>query len=176
MSAPIRELPWDPVAEAARNWEEHGWTSAASGMSAITSVLRADRLYQAKMDQILRQYGLNALRYEVLILIFFSKRSALPLGVISDRLQINPPTITYCVRSLESSGLVARTPNPDDGRGIIAVLTLEGHKVVREATEVVNREVFERVALTAEECLQLNGLLFKLRHELAMERDPISAP
>jgi DNA-binding MarR family transcriptional regulator len=172
MNAPIRELPWDPVAEAARSWEDHGWSDAAPGMAAITSVLRAYRLYQAKMDVILRRYGLNALRYEVLIIIYFSKRSALRLGVIADRLQINPPTITYCVRSLEEINLVVREPNPTDGRGTLAVLTDKGKKVVREATAVVNAEVFEAVSLSEAECGTLNMLLFKLRHELAAAPHP----
>lgn len=160
-------MPWDPVEAAARNWERHGWDEAAPGMAAITSILRAHRLYQAKVDGILKSYDLNASRYEVLIILLFSKRRALPLGVIGDRLQLNPPTITYIVSRLESTGLVRRAPNPADGRGTLARLTPKGRRTVLKATSIVNELVFEAVGLSDEEITHLNSLLFKLRHKLA---------
>ena len=37
-------LPVDPIAEAKRQWTAHGWTDAAAGMSAVTSIIRAQQL------------------------------------------------------------------------------------------------------------------------------------
>ena len=43
-------LPFDPIAEAERQWVAHGWPDAALGMAAVTSVMRAHQLMLASVD------------------------------------------------------------------------------------------------------------------------------
>ncbi|MBN9202776.1 MAG: hypothetical protein J0H70_15730 [Microbacterium chocolatum] len=62
-------LPVDPIAEAKRQWVDHGWTDAAAGMSAVTSVIRAQQLMFARIDQTLKPFGLSFARYEMLRLL-----------------------------------------------------------------------------------------------------------
>jgi DNA-binding MarR family transcriptional regulator len=45
--------------------------------------------------------------------------------------RISAPALTKHADRLERDGLVARTPNPDDGRRIGLTLTYEGHRVLR---------------------------------------------
>jgi DNA-binding MarR family transcriptional regulator len=45
--------------------------------------------------------------------------------------RISAPALTKHADRLERDGLVARTPNPDDGRRIGLTLTDEGHRVLR---------------------------------------------
>ncbi|HTW11025.1 MAG TPA: hypothetical protein VME46_26225, partial [Acidimicrobiales bacterium] len=67
-------LDFDPVIEARRQWAEHGWGEAAEGMAAITSVVRAQQLFLARIDAVLRPLELTFARYEVLMLLVFSRR------------------------------------------------------------------------------------------------------
>jgi DNA-binding MarR family transcriptional regulator len=162
----VRELPWDPVAAAESNWVAHGWGRAAPGMAATTSVLRAYRRYQAAAERLLRPLHLNMSRYEVLMLLYFSRRATLPVGIIADRLQMSQGAVTNLVDRLENSAYVVRTPNPLDGRGRLASLTESGHEAAERATAIMNSELFEAIDLEVEEVRTLNVLLWKLRLSL----------
>jgi DNA-binding MarR family transcriptional regulator len=142
-----RRLPFDPIAEAQRQWEAHGWEAAAPGMATVTSIMRLQQHFLARADAVLRQFDLTFARYEVLMLLSFSTRGSLPLGKIGERLQVNPASVTNAVDRLEAHGLVMRRPNPDDGRGTFAVLTASGRRLAARATEVMNAECFADLGL-----------------------------
>ena len=50
-------LPFDPIAEATRHWRDRGWTDAAPGMAAVTSIMRAQQIVQARVDAQLKPLG-----------------------------------------------------------------------------------------------------------------------
>jgi len=156
-------LPFDPIAEAQRNWTASGWTPAAPGMAAVTSIMRAQQLLIARADALLAEFGLTFARYEVLALLVFSQRGALPLGKIGARLQVHPASVTNAVDRLEEHGLVVRARHPTDGRTTLAEVTGEGRQVARAATAVLNDTLFTDLALTKRELGQLFGLLRKIR-------------
>lgn len=135
-------LPLDPIAEARRQWVAHGWADAAPGMAAITSIVRAHQILLARIDEQLRDLDLTFARYELLMLLHFSSRGALPLSVVGDRLQVHPTSVTSAVDRLERDGLVRREPHPDDGRAKLAVLTDEGRELALRATDRLNDTVF----------------------------------
>ena len=85
-----RRLPFDPVAEARRQWEAQGWEDAAPGMAAVTSLMRAQQIVSARVEEVLRPYGLTFARYEVLMLLVLSRRGTLPMARIGERLQVHP--------------------------------------------------------------------------------------
>ena len=123
-----RRLSFDPIAEAERQWGMHGWPDQASGMAVVTSIMRLQQIFLARADAVLRPLGLTFARYEVLMLLSFSRRGALPLGKIGERLQVNAASVTNAVDRLEADGLVPRQSNPDDGRGTLARLTPAGRR------------------------------------------------
>src|SRR5208282_1881291 len=57
-------------------------------MAAVTSIMRAQQILLAELDALLRPYELTFARYEALVLLTFSRRGALPLGVIGERLMV----------------------------------------------------------------------------------------
>jgi DNA-binding MarR family transcriptional regulator len=156
-------LPFDPIAEAERNWTAHGWAPAAPGMAAVTSIMRAQQLLIARADALLEEFGLTFARYEVLALLVFSRRGALPLGKIGARLQVHPASVTNAVDRLEEHRLVARTPHPTDGRTTLAEVTRDGRHVARKATTRLNEDLFTDLSLTRRELGELFGLLRKIR-------------
>ncbi|MPV88512.1 MarR family transcriptional regulator, partial [Georgenia ruanii] len=85
-------------------------------MAAVTSVMRAQQLMLARIDQALRPHGLSFARYEMLRLLAFTREGRLPMASATARLQVHPASVTNTVDRLERDGLVRREPHPRDGR------------------------------------------------------------
>ena len=160
---PPRRLRFDPIAEAARQWDGHGWSEATPGMAAVTSVTRVAQLFQGRIDEVLKPFGLTFARFEVLALLSFTRTGSLPLGKLGDRLQVHPASVTNAVDRLEADGLVRRAPNPQDGRGTLATITPKGRRLVAKATPQLNDTVFAGTGLTPRELDDLRDLLAKVR-------------
>ncbi|MEV8514207.1 MarR family transcriptional regulator [Dactylosporangium sp. NPDC051484] len=135
-------LPLDPIAEARRLWAEHGWAHAADGMAAVTSLMRAHQIALARVEAVLKPHGVTFARYEVLMLLYFSRKSSLPMALIGERLQVHPTSVTNAVDRLEAAGLVRRTPHPADRRSTIVELLDAGRELAEAATAELNTEVF----------------------------------
>ncbi len=162
MAAP-RRLSFDPIGEAERQWGLHGWPDEAPGMAVVTSIMRLQQIFLARADAVLRPLGLTFARYEVLMLLTFSRRGALPLGKIGERLQVNAASVTNAVDRLESDGLVTRRSNPDDGRGTLAALTSSGRQIATRATKAMNERVFTDIGTAPQTVSHLFDLLADLR-------------
>ena len=157
-------LPFDPIAEARRQWDKR-W-SAGAAMAAATSIMRAQQIVLARVDDALRECGLTFARYEVLVLLAFSRRGALPLGKMGERLMIHPTSITNLVDRLELAGLVRRVQHPEDRRTTLAALTDEGRTLVELATKRVTDVQFGLEGLEERERDQLTRLVRKLRRKV----------
>lgn len=156
-------LPFDPIEGARRSWIEHGWDDAATGMAAVTSVMRAQQVLLARVEAVLKPLGLSFARYELLMLLLFSRQGALPLSKIGSRLQVHPASVTNAVDRLEAQGLVRRTPHPSDRRTTLAEITPSGRVLAAKATDSLNDQVFSQPGLSAGKAEQLVSLLADLR-------------
>jgi DNA-binding MarR family transcriptional regulator len=125
-------LPFDPVEEARRNWERHGW-DAIPAMAAATSITRAHQILLGRINAELGPLGLTFSRFEALALLHSTRRGSLPMGKVGDRLQVHAASITNTIDRLERDGLVRRERHPDDGRTTLAVITGAGREVVERA-------------------------------------------
>jgi len=152
----------DPIEIAAKNWRAAGWGDAADGMALVTGVVRAQQLLVAGVERRLRPLGLTFARFEVLRLLAFSRRGALPMGVVGQRLQVHPASVTSAVDRLESDGLVTRMRSEHDGRRVLVALTMKGHGVVDAATVALN-DLFATLPLTDGDIATANDLLARLR-------------
>jgi DNA-binding MarR family transcriptional regulator len=158
-----RRLPFDPIAEAQRQWEAHGWVTEAPAMATVTSVMRVQQVFLARADAVLRPFGLTFARYEVVMLLLFAANGSLPLGKIGERLQVNPASVTNAVDRLEAQDLVRRRPNPRDGRGTLAAITVKGRKLAERATVAMNAQLFSEVGLEPSALPALVDALAELR-------------
>ena len=155
----------DTIAEATRLWREHGWSDAAAGMAAVTSLMRAQQLVLARVESVLRPLEITFARYEVLMLLVFSQRGTLPMSVIGSRLQVHPTSVTNAVDRLQGAGLVERLPHPTDRRATLVAITDEGRTVADKATAALNSEVFGRLGLAEKDLDALVGILSRLRED-----------
>jgi DNA-binding MarR family transcriptional regulator len=165
IAAPRDPLPFDPVEEAHRHWTDHGWQDAADGMAMVTSITRVQQILQARIDEVLRPLELTFARYELLMLLRFSRAGKLPLRVIGARLQVHPASVTSAVDRLEAQGFVERQAHPTDRRTRLAAITDRGDKVASEGTDRLNEQVFTRMPLSDEDLQTLHRLLRTVRHD-----------
>ncbi|MDQ1464329.1 MAG: hypothetical protein QOC73_1270 [Actinomycetota bacterium] len=159
----MKEPTPDTIALARAKWEEHGWADAAEGMAAVTSVMRAQQIFQARVDDVLRPFDLTFARYEVLMLLHFSSRGSMPVKKASDRLQVHPTSITNAVDRLETATLVRRLPHPTDGRATLVEISELGRETALKATEALNRDVFGQPGLSPRRITTLVNVLDDLR-------------
>ena len=153
----------DPIAEARRQWHVHGWDDAAAGMTAVTSVMRAQQLMQARVDAALKPHRLTFARFEMLRMLAFTRSGRLPLASAIDRLQVHPTSVTNTVERLVRDGYIERVKHPSDGRAAMLLLTETGRRVVEEATSSLNTGVFERVGMNHADTTALVAIVARFR-------------
>jgi DNA-binding MarR family transcriptional regulator len=158
-----RELPFDPIDEARRHWEERWPGEAAPEMVAVTSIMRVHQILMARLNELLEPYQLTFPRYEALMLLYFSRRGSLPLGKVGERLQVHPTSITNTIDGLERLGLVRRAPHERDRRAVLAEILPKGRRVAERATEALNDAGFGTEPLCAEDLAELSRVLRQLR-------------
>jgi DNA-binding MarR family transcriptional regulator len=152
---------FDPLAEARRQWDVR-W-DAGDAMEAATSIMRAQQLVLAAVEEALVPFNLTFARYEALTLLSFSRRGSLPMGKMGQRLMIHAASVTNIVDRLEAQGLVKRTAHPDDRRTILCELTNDGRRIAEKAAAAVNTVEFGVGILSTAERTQLIQLVRKLR-------------
>jgi DNA-binding MarR family transcriptional regulator len=159
-------LPFDPIAEATRQWTAHGWSDAAPGMAAVTSVMRVHQILLGRVEEVLRPHDLTFARYELLMLLSFTREGSMPLSRIGARLQVHPTSITNAVDRCEAQGLVRRVPHPRDRRTTLAEITPAGRELAAKATESLNREVFTDLGMSRRDVDAVVAVLarFRSRH------------
>ena len=171
-----RRLPVDPIAEAKRQWLAHGWTDAAAGMTAVTSIMRAQQLMLARVDATLRPFGLTFARYELLTLLSFSRAGRMPMASASARLQVHPTSVTNTVDRLQADGYVRREPHPVDGRATLVVLTDAGRDLAERATAALNAQVFAQPGLSSDDTDELVSIIARMRRAAGDFDDPRPTP
>lgn len=158
-------LPSDPIAEAHRQWQEHGWADAADGMAAVTAIMRTQQILMARIEAALKPFDLSFARFELLRLLSFTRHGSLPMAFASARLQVHPTSVTNAVDRLEAAGFVERVPHPTDGRATLIEITAAGRERVDAATAELNSAIFRRTGFDADQVEQLNALLTGFRRD-----------
>jgi DNA-binding MarR family transcriptional regulator len=153
----------DPIAEARRHWTERWGEEPARPMAAVTSIMRAQQVLMARLNELLRPVGLTFPRYEALMLLSFTRTGALPLGKIGERLQVHRTSVTNIVDKLEADGLVRRVPHAEDRRATLAEITPAGREAAQQATAALNDAAFGIDALGDDEQEAVTVLLRALR-------------
>ena len=132
-------------------------------MAAVTSIMRAEQIIMGRLNELLHPLDLTFPRYEALMLLVYSRQGELPLGKISDRLQVHRASVTNVVDKLVESGYVKRIRHERDRRAVLARITGEGKRVARRATKQLNATAFATGPLDGDACERIYELLRPLR-------------
>ncbi|WP_272687006.1 MarR family winged helix-turn-helix transcriptional regulator [Providencia sp. PROV149] len=114
-----------------------------------------------EMEKVFAQFGLNRSSFDVLATL---RRAGSPYtlspGDMLTTLMVTSGTMTNRIDQLEKIGLVARHPNPEDGRGFLVSLTDSGLALIDQAIEkhVANQARLVE-GLSPEEQASLNQIL-----------------
>jgi DNA-binding MarR family transcriptional regulator len=89
---------------------------------------------------------------------------SLPLGQLADRLACVKSNVTQLVDRLEAEGLVTRSPDPEDKRSRLAIITDAGRQI-HEHGATIQRQVEEELfaTLSVDDSLRLSEIIAKLK-------------
>ena len=110
--------------------------------------------------------------YDVLLELNAAPERRLTMGQLGSAAAVSRTRVSRVVDELVRAGLVAREPNPDDGRSAFAALTPAGRAALRKAAPTYVAAVQREFAshLTAREAEVLAGALRKVLAAGARER------
>lgn len=158
-------LSFDPIAEAARQWRRHWGAATVPSMRAVTSIMRAQQILMARLNEALAPTKLTFPRYEALMLLYYSRGGSLPLGKIGDRLQVHRTSVTNLIDGLEGLGYAKRIPHPTDRRTILAEITDAGRAAADSATKALNECRFGTAPLDRRELEVIFEIFERLRRD-----------
>ncbi|MFI8321037.1 MarR family winged helix-turn-helix transcriptional regulator [Streptomyces sp. NPDC085529] len=134
-------------------------------MAVFGRIHRLSAAVRNQVDQAYKPYGMGLGEFDVLATL---RRSGAPYTLspreLTATLMITTGGMTGRLDKLEKAGLLTRSPDPNDRRGLRVTLTERGRELVDQAVGAGlerQREAVE-AALTREEAEQLAGLLRKL--------------
>ncbi len=156
-------LPFDPIDEAGRQWSARWPQAPVDAMMAVTSVMRAQQILLARLNEALAPFGLTFARYEALMLLRFSRTGAMPMGKMGTRLQVHPASVTNLVDGLQREGLVERVPHERDRRTTLVSITGAGRSLAETATDALHAVRFGTEPLQDAELGAVTQLLRTVR-------------
>jgi len=101
-----------------------------------------DYILRATWQAVSRMYNEEASKFEGSMAIGFAllsidKEDGTPSTYISNRMGMEPTSLTRTLKTLEEKGLIIRKKNPDDGRGVLIYLTPFGKEMRAQSKETV---------------------------------------
>ncbi|MFH9404377.1 MULTISPECIES: MarR family winged helix-turn-helix transcriptional regulator [unclassified Streptomyces] len=156
--------PADPVDAIIEQWTRVRPELDTRAMEVFGRIFRLSRAMGDRMERAYRPYGITRGEFDVLATL---RRSGEPYTLspreLSATLMLTTGGTTGRLDKLERAGLLRRSPDPHDRRGLKVTLTEEGLRLVDEAVDAgLAEESAALAALDAEQAGQLAGLLRKL--------------
>ena len=114
-----------------------------------------DYMLRATWQAVARMYNEEASKFDGSMAIGFAllsidKEEGTPSSYISNRMGMEPTSLTRTLKTLEEKGLIIRKKNPNDGRGVLIYLTDFGKQMreqskatVLKFNEVVKQNISE---------------------------------
>ncbi len=101
-----------------------------------------DYILRATWQSVSRMYNEEASKFEGSMAIGFAllsidKEDGTPSTYISNRMGMEPTSLTRTLKTLEEKGLITRKKNPEDGRGVLISLTELGKEMRGKSKETV---------------------------------------
>ena len=138
-------------------------------LDAYFALIEVSSLLRHAVEQQLREAGdLSYVQFQLLARLGDAPTGSHRMTDLADGVVYSRSGLTYQAGLLEEAGLVARTPSPDDERGVTLTITDAGRALVAQVLpgheEVVGRLLFE--PLSREDARTLAGLLKPVRDHM----------
>ena len=140
-----------------------------SGVSAHARVsyviARLDRAIRRQIADMVAPHGLTATQYTALSVLRMGK--GLSNAQLARRSYVTPQSMIEMLGTLESKGLIERSPAPDHGRILRTELTAKGRRLLSRCDEALDRiETDMTRELSAEELQSFEYMLRSCVHML----------
>lgn len=129
----------------------------------MASIMRLHQLMCNTIERTLKPFGLNRNSYLMLSTVMLSSRGSRLLSNIASHMLVHPTTVTLLADKLESQGLLARSPHPNDRRATFATITPAGRALMKEATRALGDADFGLTGLTPARAQKLIEMLAPIR-------------
>ncbi|MBN6190802.1 MULTISPECIES: MarR family winged helix-turn-helix transcriptional regulator [Microbacterium] len=140
-------------------------TDRKLALEAWESLFRAQHELFTDMMADFDHNELAQAEYDVLLTVTRSPDMTARLRDITANMLISQPSVSRLVDRMVARGLVAKCPDPDDGRGALIRATDAGARAFRSLATVHGRSIASRMSrLDDDELRQLRDLAEKLRN------------
>lgn len=112
-------------------------------LSNIRKILRSLNLESKRIQ---KAHGVSIPQLLCLDFLHESDRMQSTVKEISIHLNLNSSTVSGIVKRLQSKGLVAKLPNPEDRRGALIALTEAGANLVKDTPDLLHHRLRDRLA------------------------------
>ena len=159
----------DPIDRLIDQWRRERPDLDPAPMALLGRLFRAARAADRAVEAELTAHGLQPGWFDVLSAL---RRSGAPHrlspGRLSAAVMLSTGGMTKRLDRMEEAGLLQRSPDPGDRRGVLVGLTARGRRVVDAAVDAhVANEARLLVGLSAAERTQLERLLRRLDASIA---------
>jgi DNA-binding MarR family transcriptional regulator len=139
-------------------------TDRRLAIDAWESLFRAQHEIFTQIGADFGDSGLSHAEYDVLLTVTRAPDMTARLRDVTRNMLISQPSVSRLIDRMVSRGLVAKCPDPDDGRGALVRATEQGARAFREIATEHGRSIAERMStLTDEELRTLLDLTARLR-------------
>ncbi|MFG3143522.1 MarR family winged helix-turn-helix transcriptional regulator [Streptomyces sp. NPDC048243] len=153
--------PQDPVDAIIEQWAAVRPDLDTAAMEVFGRVFRISRALGDRMEKAYARYGISRGEFDVLATL---RRSDAPYTLsprqLSATLMLTTGGMTGRLDKLERAGLLRRSPDPHDRRGLQVTLTAEGLRLIDEAVGTgLAVQTAALAALDGDQATQLAALL-----------------
>ena len=141
--------------------------------------LRGVRELDVALDRDLQDYDISLSEYELLSMLSEQPEGRMRMSALAELIVQSRSRVTHTANRLEQRGWVYREPAPDDGRGVVLVLTDRGWaeivEMARIHVESVRRNILDVV--TQEQFACLGEIMQQVRDGISSgQRVPAAQP
>jgi len=149
--------------------DEPKWLTAKEQGAWRLYVDGNNRLMSALSRSLNDRHGLSLAEYRILVLLSEAPDGALRMSDLADGVLSSRSRLTHQIRRMEQEKMVVRSSCPDDGRGVLATITDEGRRRLREAAPTHVDDVRTHlIDLLSEDELDMLAQIFaRVEHALA---------
>ena len=116
--------------------QQRNWRAFLGGVTVLMDSLDRD---------LRSSHGLSLSEYEILVRLSETPDRTMRMAELADRVALSRSRLTHTVSRLETAGVLRRERCDDDGRGVQAVLTDHGAKLLNQAADTHVRGVQEHL-------------------------------
>ena len=158
---------------------EHPRSLDPQQLSAYFALMEVSSILRHAVEQHLRAEGdLSYVQFQILARLNDSPTGSHRMTDLADGVVYSRSGLTYQAGLLETTGLISRSPSPDDERSIAVTITDAGRALVARVLpghiEVVSRLLFE--PLSRNDLETLTGLLTPVRDHMRATPPRSAAP